>query len=139
MLMMRQQTISNVDVSNITPGGLKGPLSARRFEMSRILAEELLRMFIKRKREHWEENPTAHPSYRKGGPDAAAAAAGKAPPKPAPTLAPKPAPTPAPAKAAAAPAKATPAAPASQPKPSAGAKPAPGGNKQPSAAPPKKK
>ena len=138
MLMMRQQTISNVDVSNITPGGLKGPLSARRFEMSRILAEELLRMFIKRKREHWEENPTAHPSYRKGGPDAAAAAAGKAPPKPAPTLAPKPAPTPAPAKAAAAPAKATPAAPASQPKASAGAKPAPGG-KQPSAAPPKKK
>jgi hypothetical protein len=68
VLMLRQKTINAIDISKVTPGGLNAPLTDRRFEMSRILAEELLRMFIRRKREAWAANPQLHPSYR--GPDA---------------------------------------------------------------------
>jgi hypothetical protein len=65
VLMMRQKTIGSLDISKVTPAGLNAPLTERRFEMSRILAEELLRMFIRRKRESWVNNPESHPSYRK--------------------------------------------------------------------------
>ena len=46
VLLMRQKTLGAIDISKVTPGGLNAPLTDRRFEMSRILAEELLRMFI---------------------------------------------------------------------------------------------
>ena len=66
VLMKRRQTISDIDVATLasTPGKISAPLTARRFEMSRILAEELLRMFIRRKRDAWEKDPASHPSQR---------------------------------------------------------------------------
>uniref|UniRef100_A0A7S2IXR0 Sodium channel protein n=1 Tax=Haptolina brevifila TaxID=156173 RepID=A0A7S2IXR0_9EUKA len=84
MLEKRQKTLSgSIDLSKVTPAGLDEPLTERRFEMSRILAEELLRMFIRRKRETWSQNPQEHPSYRKreeekAKAEAAAAEAAKA-------------------------------------------------------------
>ena len=73
VLLMRQKTLGAIDISKVTPGGLNAPLTDRRFEMSRILAEELLRMFIRRKRQAWLENPHLHPSNQ--------AAAAAPPPK----------------------------------------------------------
>jgi len=57
VLLMRKKTVSAIDVSKMakSPGKIAEPLTQRRFEMSRILAEELLRMFIRRKREAYEK------------------------------------------------------------------------------------
>jgi len=75
MLLTRQRTLGTMDLSQVTAKGLEAPLTERRFEMSRILAEELLRMFIRRKRETWAANPQDHPSYRKKQEEKAAAEA----------------------------------------------------------------
>ena len=75
MLLTRQKTLGTMDLSQVTAKGLEAPLTERRFEMSRILAEELLRMFIRRKRETWAANPQDHPSYRKKQEEKAAAEA----------------------------------------------------------------
>jgi len=73
VMLARQKTVSSVDLSKMVanPGKIAEPLTARRFEMSKILAEELLRMFIRKKREAWEADPSSHPSQRGGGGGAA--------------------------------------------------------------------
>merc|ERR1719163_791161 len=58
ILLKRQQTVSAVDVSaQLANPGKVVALTPRRAEMSKILAEELLRMFIRKKREDWEKSP----------------------------------------------------------------------------------
>ena len=113
VLLQRQKTVSAIDVGKMitNPGAVKDPLTPRRFEMSKILAEELLRMFIRKKREDWDANP----QRRKGG---------GAP------IAPK--------KLSAPPASAKAAAPAARAPPPAGAPPK-GSKPPPKGTPPKKK
>ena len=148
ILLKRQQTVSAVDVSaQLANPGKVVALTPRRAEMSKILAEELLRMFIRKKREDWEKSPAkkstpAAASKGKAGGGAAAggggaAAAKKAPPPPV-----------APSAGTGTAAKPEKTGTGSQPaaKPAAGAKPAggaapPRGGKgpPPKGAPPKKK
>ena len=91
VLLKRQQTVSQVDVSALiaNPGKVQGALTPRRFEMSKILAEELLRMFIRKKREDWDAKG-GRPS--RGAPSGPPKKLGTPPPakKAAPTAAPPP-------------------------------------------------
>ena len=137
ILLARKQTISDIDVSKIaaSPGKISAPLTARRFEMSRILAEELLRMFIRRKKERWANDPNhGKPADTPAPPPKGAKTAAAA--KPAAAK---------PAAANGASAAQPPAAPAAPPaKPGAkgagnGAAPKPPKGKKGSPAPPKKK
>ena len=85
VLLKRQQTVSQVDVSALiaNPGKVQGALTPRRFEMSKILAEELLRMFIRKKREDWDAKggrparsaPSGGPPKKLGTPPPAEGAA----------------------------------------------------------------
>jgi len=89
VLLERGKSVSAISVEKLTknPGKIAEPLTARRFEMSRILAEELLRMFIKRKRDTWERDPAATatpPPPTKGASKPKAAAAVSTAPSAAP-------------------------------------------------------
>jgi hypothetical protein len=100
VLLKRQQTVSQVDVSALiaNPGKVQGALTPRRFEMSKILAEELLRMFIRKKREDWDAKggrparsaPSGGPPKKLGTPPPAKKAPPAAPPPSAAPTAPKP-------------------------------------------------
>ncbi|KOO32786.1 sodium channel protein type 9 subunit alpha [Chrysochromulina tobinii] len=65
-LELRRQ-YSEIPLSAVSAGRLKNSLTPRRRELSKVFAEEILRMFIRRKRKAWLKNPKSHPSYRGPG------------------------------------------------------------------------
>jgi len=63
-LKLRRESIAATPISSVSTK-LAGALTPRRREFASTFAEELLRLFIRRKRRQWLKDPKSHPAYRR--------------------------------------------------------------------------